>query len=347
MIESHHDIHRFPSFYYFCGGAASAVAGKMLLPTCKQRQSFTKKQSIFMTSFRTGHRIIFLLILIALMAQACSPMRQVAELSQRADAAYESGNFEEAHALYAQLIDAHRAQNQEIDGLLYQRAGLAAHAVGDTQQAIEYLEFARHRPAADKHTFFILAKAYREIDNLSREISNLERYARQFPDGKEIVEVRERLFITLVESLNWQQAYDLWPDLGEKAFQNEKLMTAYLQVTRRLDDNDTAYDIAEMLLALNANNTEALDYLGRKHFNAAVSRHNREMRAYEENRTHRQYAQLLEAFEIINTDFRIALNYFQRLYEQDPRPEYASFLANIYERFQDEEKARYYRQKAN
>ncbi len=304
------------------------------------------KPDIYMTYLRAGYPVFFVLI-IFLMMHSCSPMRQVAGLSQQADAAYESGNFEEAHALYTQLIDAYGAQNREIDGLVYQRAGVAAHAAGNKQKAIEYLEFARHTETADEQTFFILAQAYRDIDNLSREISNLERYAERFPAGEAIDEVRERLFITLVESLNWQQAYDLWPELGEKAFQHEKLMTAYLQVTRRLDANDTAYDIAEMLLALNPNNTEALDYMGRKHFNAAVSRHNREMRAYEENRTHRQYARLLEAFEIINTDFRIALNYFLRLYEQDPRPEYASFLANIYERFQDEEKARYYRQKSD
>ena len=299
-----------------------------------------------MTNFRTGH-LISLVLLIVMMVHACSPMRQVAELSQRADVAYESGNFEEAHALYAQLIDAYRAQNQEIDGLVYRRAGVAAHAVGDKQQAIEYLEFARHTPAADEQTFFILAQAYREIDNLSREISNLERYAQKYPDGEKIAEVQERLFITLVESLNWQQAKDLWPDLADRAYHNEELLTGYLRALRQLDDKDTAGDIAEMILEINANNKEALDYLGREHFNAAVNLYNREMRAYEENRTHRQYAQLLEAFEIINTDFRIALNYFLRLYEQDPRPEYASFLANIYERFQDEEKARYYRQKAN
>lgn len=290
---------------------------------------------------------LFFTLLSLLLIYACSPMRQLGELSQQADAAYESGNFAEAYALYDQLIDAHRTQNQDIDPNLYQRAGIAAFEAGNGQKAIEFLEFARHTSAADEQTFYILATAYRAIDNLSREISNLERYAQQFPGGEKIVEVRERLFMTLVESLNWQQAYNLWPELSEKAYLDEKLMTAYLQVTRQLDDSERATDIAEMLLNINANNKEALDYLGRKHFNAAVSLYNREMRAYEENRTHRQYAQLLEAFEIINTDFRIALNYFLRLYEQDPRPEYASYLANIYERFQDDEKARYYRQKAN
>ncbi len=291
-------------------------------------------------------KTIYLVLLTAFLANACSPMRQAAELSQQAEQAYASGNFEEAFGHYERLIDAHRAQNQDIDGLVYQRAGVSAHAVGNTQKAIEYLELSRHTAAANETTFYILAQGYREIDNLSREISNLERYAEHFPDGKEITKVNERLFETLVESLNWQQAYDLWLDLGDEAHLNEGLMTDYLLVTRRLNETNTADDIAEMLLNLNPDNTEALDYLGRKHFNAAVSLYNREMRAYEQNRTNRQYAQLLEAFEIVNTNFRIALNYFLRLYEQDPKSEYASFLANIYERFEDKERARYFRRQA-
>lgn len=291
-------------------------------------------------------KTIFLVILTGLLVNACSPMRQVAELSQQAEQAYVSGNFEEAFGLYEQLIDVHRAQNQDIDGLVYQRAGVSAHAAGHTQKAIEYLEFARHTDAANEKTFYILAQGYREIDNLSREISNLERYAEHFPEGEDIAKVQERLFETLVESMNWQQAYDLWPVLGNEAYSNEELMTDYLRVSRVLNESGTAGDIAEMLLELNPDNTEALDYLGRKHFNAAVSLYNREMRAYEQNRTNRQYAQLLEAFEIINTNFRIALNYFLRLYEQDPRPEYASYLANIYERFEDDERARYFRRQA-
>lgn len=291
-------------------------------------------------------RSIYLFLLIAFLVNACSPMRQVAELSQQADQAYASGDFEDAFNLYERLIDKHRTQNVAVEGVIYQRAGVSAQAAGNTQKAIEYLELARHTSAADEKTFLILAKAYRDIDNLSREISNLERYAQQYPFGEEIDAVRERLFITLVESMNWQQACDLWSKLPGKAYLDEQMLTAYLQVTRQLNDEESAYDIAEVLLEINANNAEALDYLARKHFNAAVSRYNHEMRAYEENRTHRQYAQLLDAFEIINTDLRIALNYFLRLYEQDPRPEYAGFLANIYERFQDEENARYYRQRS-
>ena len=277
---------------------------------------------------------------------SCALLQPTAELENQADAAWEAGNFEEAFGLYEQIIEAHQSREQAVDGVLLNRAGISAWESGETQKALEYLELARHTADADAATFATLAKAYREVDNLSREITNLERYVERFPDGPEVKALRNRLFMTLVESLNWQQAKDLWADLGGDPYQDEEMLTAYLQVNRALDDVEKSAAIAEQLLDLNRNNQEALDFLGRMHFDQAVSLYNREMRAYEQNRTHRQYAQLLEALEITNTDFRIALNYFERLYALDPKPEYATFLANIYERFQDEERARYYRQRA-
>ncbi len=291
---------------------------------------------------------IFLVISIILLSSiiACSPLRQVSELSQRADQAYEAGDLKEAYELYVQIIETTPSRDQLTDGQVYNRAGVLAYKMGDTSKSLEYLELARHTPAADADTYITLARAYREIDNLSREITNLERYLEHFPGGDDADIAQKRLFQTYVESLNWQLASDLWKDLPGEPYQDEDLLEGYLMMHKALDNDEKATDIAEKLLDLNSNNIPALDHLARKHFNEAVSRHNREMRAYEQNRTHRQYAILLEAFEVINTDFRIALDYFQRLYRQDPKPEYADFLANIYERFQDEENARYYRRRA-
>lgn len=293
-------------------------------------------------------RPTFFLISVILLSfiTACSSLRQVSELSERADQAYAAGNFEEAYELYIKVIDASASRDQLSDGHVYNRAGVLAYKLGDTAKSLEYLELARHTPAADADTYHTLAMAYRDIDNLSREISNLERYIEHFPGGDDINPIKERLFETYVESFNWQLAQDLWDDLPGDPYRDEGLLEGYLKVQKALDNDEKATDVAEKLLELNNGNIPALDHLARKHFNEAVSRHNREMRAYEQNRTHRQYAILLEAFEVINTDFRIALDYFQRLYQHDPRPEYAGYLANIYERFQDEDKARYYRRRA-
>ncbi len=288
----------------------------------------------------------YILAMAIIILNGCASIGHVARLSEDAEQAFMAGDYEKALTLYHELIDTQRGQDRPVDGLYYQRAGFAAYQTGDTDRAIEYLEFARHTEAADENTFAVLAKSYREIDNLSREITNLERYVGLYPDGEAFDEMQKRLFETLVESMNWQQAYDLWPELAGDPYQDESLLASYVIVNQALGNDEEAADIAEKVLDLNAYNKTALEYLGRRHFQDAVNRYNREMRAYETNRTHRQYAQLLEALEVVNTDLRIALNYFTRLYEQEPKPEYAGFLANIYERFQDEERARYYRRRA-
>jgi aminoglycoside/choline kinase family phosphotransferase len=87
--------------------------------------------------------------------------------------------------------------------------------------------------------------------------------------------------------------------------------------------------------------------MAKKYFWRAENRYQSEMEAYEKNRTHRQYAQLLRAFEVLNADFHKSLNYFLRLYEKDPKPEYARFIGNIYLRFDDKSKARYYHSRAD
>ena len=293
---------------------------------------------------RTYHFII--LVTTIIIVNGCASIGHMARLSEEADQAFEAGDYEKALTYYQDFIDAQRGQERSVGGRYYQRAGISAFETGNTGQAIEYMEAARHTDAADANTFFVLAKSYRETDNLSREITNLERYVNMYPDGEAFDDMQKRLFETLVESLNWQLAYDLWPQLSGNPYEDEDLLALYVLVNRALDKDDKAADMAEKVLELNIYNKIALDFLGRHHFHEAVNRYNREMRAYEANRTHRQYAQLLEALEIINTDLRIALDYFIHLYQQDPKPEYAGFLANIYERFQDEERANYYRRRA-
>ncbi|MFW6352275.1 MAG: hypothetical protein ACOC2E_07790, partial [Bacteroidota bacterium] len=75
-------------------------------------------------------------------------------------------------------------------------------------------------------------------------------------------------------------------------------------------------------------------------------RYQKEMKAYEKNRTRKQYKQLLDAFEVLNADFRRSLNYYLKLYEMKPEPRYARFIGNVYLRFDDKKKARYYHEKA-
>jgi tetratricopeptide (TPR) repeat protein len=278
---------------------------------------------------------------------ACGLLKPVAEIDEEKTAreAFSAGDYELALEEYEFLIETRRNNAQEVEGELFQCAGLAAYNLGLTDRALDHLERARHTDAVNDQTYAALARSYRQIDNLSREITHLENYLINYPEGGQAEELRIRYFETLVESRNWQQAYDLWPDLREEARADYDFLNHYFRVNLALGHENTVDVLAENLLAMNKDHTEALDRLARRYFHRAETRYQQEMDAYNRNRTHLQYAQLLAAFEELNRDFRTALNYFLKLYEQNPTREYASFLHNIYSRFENDERARYYLEK--
>jgi len=288
--------------------------------------------------------------LIALLAvifiiQGCSSLRPAAgeaALEQEAAEAARSADHERALALYEELMEGRRSRDAAVDPGHYRGAGLAAHALGRTDKVLAYLEPLRHDAGAGAPVFAALAEAYRRVDNLSREISSLETYVTHYPEGADIDALRLRYFETLAESRNWEQAAALWPGVEEQARGQEPLMNRYFEVLVALDREEEAERLARELLGMNPDNLLALDHLGKLHYRRAEEIHHRETRAYERNRTRQQYARLLKAYEVMNEDFRTALGYFLRLFELHPTRETASFLRNIYSRFGDEERARYY-----
>ena len=57
---------------------------------------------------------------------------------------------------------------------------------------------------------------------------------------------------------------------------------------------------------------------------------------------------MLEQLDQVTADFKVALGYFEKLWELNPddQSRYAGYMSNIYVRFHDEDKAGYYRELA-
>ena len=100
--------------------------------------------------------------------------------------------------------------------------------------------------------------------------------------------------------------------------------------------------IATNLLGKDENNLIGLDWLGKKYFWQAEFRYQDELKAYEKNKTNKQYKQLLKALDIVSADFKTSLNYFKKLYAQNPKPATAKYIGNIYNRLDNKKKAGYY-----
>lgn len=279
---------------------------------------------------------------------SCSIFNPYSKLRSEADEAYQKGRLNESMELYEQIIEAQEEKNRKIDTSLYISAGKVAYELEQTNKTIEYLEIARiNSKVLDEESLIALIKTYHEIDNLSLEIRRMEDYIDNYPNGKYFVEIKKRYFLALAESKSWEQAYEFWPKLEGDPLEDESLTEAYFSVNNSLENNEKTAELAKRLLELNKTNKAALEWHAKKYYYRATERYKRETQAYEKNRTNKQYAKLLDAWGVIHDDFRKAKDYFELLYKNYPESEYANFLANIYERLNNDSKARYYRQRAN
>lgn len=285
-------------------------------------------------------------MLILLFLASCATLRQGNQLTEDAHIAFLNQDYETALASYEQFIQENAGDITLIPDSIYRDAGLSAFYLEQPGKAMDYLINIRHSDVANAQTQYALALLNREIDNLSREITALESYVENYPEGEHIEKMRERLFETYAQSRNYEKALPLWSEIEGNARKDESLLNDYFTILKELEkEEDELYNVASELLALNPDNTDALYYLATHYFYRAENRYQSEMEAYERNRTHRQYAQLLKAFELVNADFRKSLNHFLHLYSIDPQRRYARFIGNIYLRFEDREKAKYYHSK--
>jgi uncharacterized protein HemY len=280
--------------------------------------------------------------LVLLILTGCAASNQNKQLSSEAKSALASGDYEKALANYENIIATNKANNKETDGSVYNNAGIAAWGLQQTEKSIDYLETAKKKSSTTDETFSTISKAYKKIDNLSREISNLEEYVQRYPQGKEISPVRAQLFDAYVRSENWEQGEQLWPSLDSASHNNIQYLTGYLRIKRKLEKVDERDNLAKQLLKMDKNNIEALETMAEKHYYFADETYVREMKAYEKNKTMKQYNQVTAAIKRVNQDYKTARDYFERLYKLKPDPKYANFLGNIYTRFENKEKANYY-----
>ncbi|MCF8229412.1 MAG: hypothetical protein K9G58_15135 [Bacteroidales bacterium] len=286
------------------------------------------------------------IFMIVLFLSACSPKINVVQQKQQGKDFFNAGDYQASLTHWNKLIAYYDSRGEEIPGEIYLGAGKAYYEIGNMDEAISMLDQARYSEFNDPEIFEYLAKAYKQIDNLSKEIISLESYVNQFPEAQKIDNMRICLFKTYVESENWQLGYDLWPMLPDSLKENDKFLTGYFQINKGLDNHQEAMELARKIIKKDDDRADVLEYLAKYYYNTANDLYKREMQAYEKNKTHAQYARLLKALEDVNANFKVALQYFKKLYNQNPRESYAQYLANIYARFDDEKRAAYYREKA-
>ncbi len=281
-------------------------------------------------------------LIIVFLLQSCAATK----LSEDGESAFKEGNYEAALIAWEQIIENREGKGKKAKFTVYVSAGKSALELGQNDKARKYLETAREIGFSSPEMYVSLAKVYKNIDNLSKEITALETYHEKYPQGEKINAINTRLFETYVESENWDLAIDLWPEIETQAQSNTDLLAGYLTVNKNMENTTACDKLARQILKLEASNVTALEWYAEKYFWKAENLYVSEMKAYKNKRTSSQYKKLLKALDEVWPNFRKSRDYFLKLYKIEPKKEYAKYLGKIYTRFDDKQKANYYNKKA-
>jgi hypothetical protein len=141
--------------------------------------------------------------------------------------------------------------------------------------------------------YLYLARNYRDIDNLSKEIGALKEYLEHYPGGNEAGFARSRLLRTCTESGDFELASKLWLDMDSLAREDKDNLETWLELNR-MQGKDPVCD------SLDPDSEPALKWLGQSYFWKAENSYQYQMKTYQENHTRRQYAILLKAFRQVS-----------------------------------------------
>jgi hypothetical protein len=281
-------------------------------------------------------------IILVIIIQSCASSKFIEE----GNTAFNSQNYEEALKSYDQIIESKENAGSKAKAIVYVNAGISALELDQTEKAQKYLETARELQYSSPEMYESLIKVYKIIDNLSKEITALETYREKYPQGENIKKVNTRLVETYIESENWDLAIDIWPQIKDQAQTEINLLASYLIINKNLNNTGECDNLAKQISNIDANNITVLEYYAEKYFWKAENLYISEMKAYKEHRTSSQYKKLLKALDEVWPNFQKSRDYFLKLYKIDSKPEYAQFLANIYTRYDDKQKAAYYEKRA-
>ncbi|WP_423129754.1 tetratricopeptide repeat protein [Gaoshiqia sp. Z1-71] len=284
-----------------------------------------------------------IMMIFVTIIMGCSAPKVIVSHRANAETAEAEGRFEAATQAWSRYFDQQLAAGSEISPEEYARAAKTAYRANEVALAESWFGMAQYGNYADPGMYKALAAIYRQQNNLNKELTVLEAYQEHYPEQADTAGVSIRLFDRYTGMGNKENALKIWPFISAEKRKEEKYLNQYFLIQRQLDQKESCDTIAGQLLEINPKHVDALEWLGDKYYRMAEDRYQREMKKYENKRTHVQHLQLVQELKLVTADFQQALTYFKVLWEMNPGPKYAPYLVNIYTRFENPEQANYYR----
>ena len=286
---------------------------------------------------------LFLLATIILgIAFSCKTPVAVVDYRKNAEVAEEAGDNVIATEAWKAYFE-QNLSNNDIDGSVYARAASTAYQAADVKQALEWYDLARHKGYEDPSMYLTLAEIYRHQGNISKEITALEEF--RLKSAEENPDVNARLFSVYYSTNQTEKAVEIWSEVPDNLKGTAENLERYFNLNKMLENNASADSASLELLKVAPGHVDALEWQAQKNYEKGEARYKKEMKDYEARPTTGNYQTLLRGLKAASEDLRKALGYFEKLWEVNPddRPEYAVYMNNIHVRFNEKEKADYYR----
>lgn len=293
------------------------------------------------------YQINLLFLAVAALLAGCSAPKAVTSYQTNATQAEAEGNFEAATENWRLYFDQQMTAGNEVSPEMYAKAANTAIKANQEDLALKWFEQAKSANYADEKMYLTMADIYRQNNRLAEEMEILETYNGKYGSQTDSAGINVRLFEIYTQTNNQEKAAELWPSLRPEDQKQEKYLDKYFSFLKQSGHTATNDSLAEVLLEVNPEHVKALEWLGEKYYQRAEERYNREMKKYENNKTHVQHFHLVQELKTVTADFQKSLTYFKKLWEIKQDPYYAPYLVNIYTRFEDKEKANYYRKFLN
>ncbi|MEZ5106970.1 MAG: hypothetical protein R2757_20865 [Draconibacterium sp.] len=283
-------------------------------------------------------RLLSAFVFTILILFSCNAPKTLVSSKINAENAFTAGNYAKAMKDWEQYFS--ETTIEQVTGADFATAAKIAYMGENSLQAITWFDQARYKSYSDFEMYITLAEIYRKQKNISKELTALEYIKNNYSEKSSLI--NNRLFQIYDEIGLIDKAINVWGELDAESKNDFQNLISYFEIQKQLKDSIVCDSLALIILDKDQKQVDALEWMAIKYYWMGEKRYQREMEIYNENKTTRQYRILLEELNKSTADFKTSLGYLEKLWNLEPGKKYASYFANIYARFGDEQKANYY-----
>lgn len=290
--------------------------------------------------------IVLLFAAVLLGIVSCKTTVNLPQYRESAETAEAAGEYLIATEAWRSYFEQNPADN-ELEGSVYAGAAQTAFRATEIEQALEWFQQAMQKGYEEPSMYQTLAEIYKFQGNISKELTALEEYIDK--SVKVDPEVYSRLFSIFYTTDQPEKALEAWEKMPDTVKRTEQNLERYFSLNKQLKNEAKVDSVSLALLEVAPDHVGALEWQAQKKYERAEARYQSEMKKYEARPTTGNYQTLLRGLKAASDIFRQSLQYFEKLWEVNPdeRDQYAVYMNNIHIRFNDKERADFYRKYIN